>query len=389
MNLKNTPKPWQICVEIAISFGLTVGIAEIAYLLWSAIGGGFKSFAVIVLMAIAFVIIAIYIDRIARKRDLVSPVYLDVLKGSWGILLVLFLVLAVDYTARQTRYLKDFKKRQAKKTEIVEFPSIEIDPLIFEDTVFHDYYDGKYSVPSNWGYFDKEEWDYAWLDISEYEAGVFEGVKGNNHIYVTIPDEPVILEWTSKRLKKFADWATGLNIPYCPVVYSRDQVCSYYYYAIGGEKLEIIKEDDEEYIPQYAIFLGIAVNTQKYFTIEELTWATGCGNTEKLSWRTIDKNTGKELTIKDIIKQKHLGLFYERMLAHLCNREGLFSSFYSEDFTVRSKVIRTQFDGIAIVPEGVVVYYHPYKIGCGAEGQYNSLIPYDELEGMLKCTIEQ
>ena len=141
------------------------------------------------------------------------------------------------------------------------------------------------------------------------------------------------MEWTSKRLKKFADWATGLNIPYCPVVYSRDQVCSYYYYAIGGEKLEIIKEDDEEYIPQYAIFLGIAVNTQKYFTIEELTWATGCGNTEKLSWRTIDKNTGKELTIKDIIKQKHLGLFYERMLAHLCNREGLFSSFYSEDFT--------------------------------------------------------
>ena len=109
MNLKNTPKPWQICVEIAISFGLTVGIAEIADLLWSAIGGGFKSFAVIVLMAIAFVIIAIYIDRIARKRDLVSPVYLDVLKGSWGIILVLFLVLAVDYTARQTRYLKDFK----------------------------------------------------------------------------------------------------------------------------------------------------------------------------------------------------------------------------------------------------------------------------------------
>ena len=57
MNLKNTPKPWQICVEIAISFGLTVGIVEIADLLWSAIGGGFKSFAVIVLMAIAFVII--------------------------------------------------------------------------------------------------------------------------------------------------------------------------------------------------------------------------------------------------------------------------------------------------------------------------------------------
>ena len=45
-------------------------------------------------------------------------------------------------------------------------------------------------------------------------------------------------------------------------------------------------------------------------------------------------------------------------------------------------------DGIAIVPEGVVVYYHPYKIGCGAEGQFNSLIPYAELEGILKCKID-
>ena len=85
MNLKNTPKPWQICVEIAISFGLTVGIAEIADLLWSAIGGGFKSFAVIVLMAIALVIIAIRIEHIVRKKELVSPVYLDVFKGCQGI----------------------------------------------------------------------------------------------------------------------------------------------------------------------------------------------------------------------------------------------------------------------------------------------------------------
>ena len=73
MNLKNTPKPWQICVEIAISFGLTVGIAEIADLLWSAIGGGFKSFAVIVLMAIAFVIIAMRVWAIVCHINIPLP----------------------------------------------------------------------------------------------------------------------------------------------------------------------------------------------------------------------------------------------------------------------------------------------------------------------------
>jgi len=42
-------------------------------------------------------------------------------------------------------------------------------------------------------------------------------------------------------------------------------------------------------------------------------------------------------------------------------------------------------DGIAIIPEGVIVYYHPYAIGSGAEGQYNALIPVNELKGIINC----
>ena len=40
-------------------------------------------------------------------------------------------------------------------------------------------------------------------------------------------------------------------------------------------------------------------------------------------------------------------------------------------------------NGRAMIREGLVIYYHPYEIGCGAEGQYNAVIPYSALKGLL------
>ncbi len=34
-------------------------------------------------------------------------------------------------------------------------------------------------------------------------------------------------------------------------------------------------------------------------------------------------------------------------------------------------------NGIAKINEGMILYFHPYNIGCGAEGQYN-LVLHDE-----------
>lgn len=37
-------------------------------------------------------------------------------------------------------------------------------------------------------------------------------------------------------------------------------------------------------------------------------------------------------------------------------------------------------DGIALIKEGLVIFFHPYLIGCGYEGQYNVVVTYDELK---------
>lgn len=36
-------------------------------------------------------------------------------------------------------------------------------------------------------------------------------------------------------------------------------------------------------------------------------------------------------------------------------------------------------DGCALIREGLIIYYHPYHIGCGADGQFTAVIPYGEL----------
>lgn len=387
MNLKNTPKPWQICVEIAISFGLTVGMAEIADLLWSAIGGGFKSFAVIVLMAIALVIIAIRIEHIARKKELVSPVYLDIFKGCWGMVLFLFFIWAIDYSIHQTRYIKDFKERQAEKESIIVTPDFPADSLLSEDLMFPDFYTGKYCYAPLWGSYDPETNEYNnQIDLSDYFLSGYEEVEGSRHFCVIVPNDSLMLEWTSGRLKRFVDFATGKDIPYCPIIESREQMCSYYYYASGGDHFKVVQDKPEVY-EQYAIFLGCAMITEEYFTMEENTWYDNysCGNKEKTSWFTMNRETGKELSLYDIIDKQYRKDFNKLLIQHLCNADG----YWKDNHSWEQESICNQFNGIALVPEGVVVYYHPYQISCGAEGQFNSLIPYAELEGMLKCTIEQ
>lgn len=41
-------------------------------------------------------------------------------------------------------------------------------------------------------------------------------------------------------------------------------------------------------------------------------------------------------------------------------------------------------NNLALVKEGVLFYYVPYSIGCGAEGQYNLILKYEDIANLLK-----
>ena len=39
--------------------------------------------------------------------------------------------------------------------------------------------------------------------------------------------------------------------------------------------------------------------------------------------------------------------------------------------------------GSALIEEGLIVYYYPYNLGSGGDGEFEAIIPYKELEGIL------
>lgn len=119
---------------------------------------------------------------------------------------------------------------------------------------------------------------------------------------------------------------------------------------------------------------------------EDPRWATyilecsvnshgSCGCGSSADYITIDKNTGHILSKADILSDSNIGQILEILpieyrkvatakRATPCswwdnNGEGLFN----------------QSNGVALVNEGILIYFVPYNIGCGAEGQYNIIIP--------------
>lgn len=66
---------------------------------------------------------------------------------------------------------------------------------------------------------------------------------------------------------------------------------------------------------------------------------------------------------------------------YLCDEEGGWSGISANPFTEEDFPL----PHLAILPEGVVVTYHPYQIDCFASGEYHVLIPFKDIAGCLNC----
>ena len=120
--------------------------------------------------------------------------------------------------------------------------------------------------------------------------------------------------------------------------------------------------------------------------MQEATWydCMSCGDNTTRSWFTIDKKTGRQLELCDIIKDDRMQDFAYLMMKHLTNWDGPWLDDHHDVREYDLTYYLKKCSGCALVTEGGVVYYHPYEMGCGADGQFNSLVPYDELKGILK-----
>ncbi len=91
------------------------------------------------------------------------------------------------------------------------------------------------------------------------------------------------------------------------------------------------------------------------------------GDLTKADYITINKSTGRILSVTDI-RRKYDESILEKLISDAyklaVEANGLVPAEYS------GIDLLEEVDGVAIINEGLLFYYHPYKIGVGSEGQY-------------------
>lgn len=74
------------------------------------------------------------------------------------------------------------------------------------------------------------------------------------------------------------------------------------------------------------------------------------------------------------------------MMAYLVNDKGeLYAEQYQDAFRNSLEVLSWA-NGSALTSDGLVIYFYPYNLGSGADGEYVAEISYAELDGILKST---
>ena len=252
------------------------------------------------------------------------------------------------------------------------------------------YFSGPFEINRYFG------WEHGLLEDGALPdiPGLCYQTAGGRHLAIRCPSQKHILRWASGRVKIFADWCLngpGDTIPSIVPFYENPQsgkdIVNHYLRCITKGQQEIMSEpsDTAIYYEQFAKLIVDAYRTDKYVTMQEYTWYDfgSCGDNTSRSWFTLDKG-GHVLELSDIIDEVRWQEFAYIMLRHLNSYIMPWFDYSRETRYCDLVPLLNDRDGCALTPEGVVIYYHPYKIGCGAEGQYNALVPYNELEGMLK-----
>lgn len=284
------------------------------------------------------------------------------------------------------------RDRGTSDADIEDLPDFESDTTMF-------FYEGPVSVPAYFGFFPSEGvMDAEYTGIPKVEGLVFMST-GRVHIGVKCPPQKELLLWASKKIKSetdrnndgegMIDDAKHFSEIYSGKTSSRT-LCKYYIDYFGGERSSVITGEEEEPVEQFGICLmDIWNNGGDLYTFQTDYWydCMSCGDNTRKSWFTVDAVTGKEYKLEDIVDMSKRSRFSELLVKHVCNCCGTPWCGERMDGSTAEDIIDCM-SGIAVVGEGVIAYYYPYILGCGAEGSFHSLIPYDEIQDILNTELK-
>ena len=241
--------------------------------------------------------------------------------------------------------------------------------------------ENEYKIPKEPGFYTSTRWSRCEKDTCDYHAGYH--VMG-----VRCPNNLPVKQWVSeiiwKEMKKewIGDEDVYMDIEKLPINtadISNKDIADYY---LDSWKKQydhyIIKPHEYGFLEQYGLFVMDVWKYNQYNTMWVYSWYDhrSSGDNTQNSFYTVSLISGKVMTLKDIIDEKDfpkLEKLLKQKILRLVRQNGF--EFYGDE-----KPLLDQISGIALVKEGLIVYFHPYTIGCGAEGQYNVIFPYSQLK---------
>lgn len=170
---------------------------------------------------------------------------------------------------------------------------------------------------------------------------------------------------------------------------SDKEICDYYIgqlrHAYDGWRCTG-EGDHDSLNEQSGLLLADCWNTGNLYTFYRIDWYDwlSCGNNARESWWTVDATSGRLLSLEDLILPEKLDTLAALMMPRLINGK---DSFIRAQYPYKPEEyidVLQRANGCALIPEGLVFYFYPYNLGSGADGQYEAVIPYEELEGFLK-----
>lgn len=206
-------------------------------------------------------------------------------------------------------------------------------------------------------------------------------------LLVGSPQEKPLLEWVNEYVCSYMDCISEGGLKKLDAPKDARQIADHYVgYARKVFRAEKCMHDPDcanAITEQNALFVGVAMLSDDICTFMTHTWfdQLSCGDRTRRSWYSVMRDTGKELKYQDIISEDCKDAFIDLLLANLRNCVGLWTE--EGDCVGRDELLSCM-NGCALVEEGLVVYYHPYNIGCGAAGQFNALIPYGDLLKIIR-----
>ena len=143
--------------------------------------------------------------------------------------------------------------------------------------------------------------------------------------------------------------------------------------------------DHDSFNEQAGLLLVDCWNSGNLCTFYRIDWYDwmSCGNNARESWWTVDATSGKLLSLSDFILPDKLDTLAALMMPRLINDK---DSFILDQYPYKPEEytgILQRANGCALIHEGLVFFFYPYNLSSGADGQYEAVIPYEELEGIL------